>query len=280
MRSKTPFTLGTDPELFYSNGSKIVAVPDFLDDEFMEEDDFNFFADNALLEYNTRVVTSKDEFVKHNREVYDFIANFMEKNHNLYPSMAIDHTFESSELTHPLCEEFGCQPDMNAYKGKENPKPDITKVGGYRVAGGHIHIGYQNEKKSTSLLLIKNLDATLGAWSVLKEAPNSRRQQYGQAGSYRRLEGIKVEYRTLSNFWIHDDKAAELVFDLIDYAVWVTIDKGINLEDSRIIDAINNRDLEVCEEILTNSLTDEKLLKCLIQYTPMQTLPSTKKVLL
>lgn len=265
MKLKKEFTLGSDPEFFVAKTGTVIAAPELISDEFYDEGQFQFFADNALIEFNTSPALDREQFIAYNSEAMNFLTKYLLETHSAVITTKVDHTFESNQLKNSLCKEFGCEPDMNAYTRKLNPKPDISKVGNYRVAGGHIHIGYEGENEETSILLIKNLDATLGCFCVLNEGENNRRIQYGKAGSYRRAEGIKVEYRSPSNFWIHNPELMGIVYDIVSYALHMTIDKGINLEDDRIEHSINHRDLETCQEIMNESIIDKNLLKCLNQ---------------
>lgn len=77
-----------------------------------------------------------------------------------------------------------CMPDFNAYTECKNHKPE-----GYsdnrRVAGLHIHLGYENPNVETSLKFIKFFDLCCGVPSVLYDRDAFRRTMYGQAGSFR-----------------------------------------------------------------------------------------------
>ncbi|MCW8826503.1 MAG: hypothetical protein OQK78_08770, partial [Gammaproteobacteria bacterium] len=55
-----------------------------------------------------------------------------------------------------------------------------------------------------SRMVVKAMDLYLGVPSVLIDPDNDRRELYGKAGAYRN-KPYGLEYRTLSNFWIHTE---------------------------------------------------------------------------
>jgi len=104
---------------------------------------------------------------------------------------------------------MGCDPDYNAWTGKENPRPRTRT--GLRTFGGHIHI----EGGDTDT--IKACDLTLGMWSVLEDRDTDRRKLYGKAGAHR-VKPYGVEYRVLSNFWCDKEELIRSAYRLTQYA--------------------------------------------------------------
>lgn len=114
----------------------------------------------------------------------------------------------------PESQRLGCIPSKNIY-GKEHIEKDGTKYL-TRSAAGHLHFG------STSLIngkldpigLVKACDVLIGNTMVMLDRdPNAalRRKVYGRAGEYR-TPTHGLEYRTLSNFWLHSYQLMSFVF--------------------------------------------------------------------
>lgn len=109
---------------------------------------------------------------------------------------------------------FGCDPDMNALTGRLNPAPRSADPG-LRSAGGHIHIGFgaeqeidENKQRIAGVMC----DYFLGLPSLLLDTDTRRRELYGKAGAMR-AKGYGMEYRTLSNFWVHSQANRLWAFD-------------------------------------------------------------------
>jgi hypothetical protein len=112
---------------------------------------------------------------------------------------------------------LGCEPDFNAYTMQANPVPDAEVT--YRTASGHIHIGWTEGMDvndpghlEACQMLVKHLDASIGLLNAVFEPTNTRRDLYGKAGAFR-PKSYGVEYRTLSNSWLLDDRYATLIFN-------------------------------------------------------------------
>ena len=117
---------------------------------------------------------------------------------------------------------------------------------------GHIHIGYDNPDYLTSLAIIKAMDLFLGVPSIILDSDNIRRKTYGKAGAFRPKK-YGVEYRTLSNFWITDQKSVNWVFKQVQKAVDFVNNK-IELSDEDQLNiqiAINTGNTEAVLKILT-----------------------------
>jgi hypothetical protein len=111
---------------------------------------------------------------------------------------------------------LGCEPDFNAYTGRENPKPDVETP--FRTGAGHIHVGFTNvvDPKSEShmqdcRLLAAVMDNILAVPSILFDDDCERRQLYGKAGAFR-PKTYGMEYRTLSNKWLSHPKLIDWAF--------------------------------------------------------------------
>ena len=116
----------------------------------------------------------------------------------------------------PKAYVFGCNRDMNAYTEGLNPKPNpYTNT---RTAGGHLHIDMPDKGLEGRAMLVKLCDLYLGVPSVLLDSDRARRRMYGKAGAFRRKQ-YGIEYRTLSNFWLRDEKLMGWVYDQVRVAL-------------------------------------------------------------
>ena len=134
------------------------------------------------------------------------------------------------EGLHEDSKQLGCAPSLNAYDVTANIYVDGASYL-TRSAGGHIHLGllnlpyvYQHRERLPQLL-----DILVGNTAVLFDRDPSaakRREVYGRAGEYR-LPAHGLEYRTLSNFWMHSIPLFSLMFALARQAVSVLHTEGV-----------------------------------------------------
>ena len=151
---------------------------------------------------------------------------------------------------------FGCNPSLNAYgmKGLEMPGTAV----GYRSAGGHVHLGFENKATLTKddyINMVKALDAIMGVAGVSmfgKYDDPRRRMMYGLAGEYR-LPPHGLEYRVLSNAWLFHPVLANIVFDLSRTAAMFGQFKMMehwNATEAETIEVINTCNVEGARAIL------------------------------
>lgn len=223
-------SLGADPELFITNKAgtmqSIIGLLGGTKEEPRIIDDFGGFKvqeDNVAAEYNIPASYTREQFIQHilwpQKVIHALIGADQYNISNLASA-----SFPKTELTHPKAQEFGCDPDYNAWKnGKENNKPTCRDKT-FRTAGGHVHIGLNgadilSSKEPRNILrVIRNMDKFLGVWSVVVDKDDKRRQLYGKAGAFRE-QPHGCEYRTLSNFWIFDENLIGEVWDRTQAAV-------------------------------------------------------------
>lgn len=194
-------TIGADPELFIVNTktNKIVSAIGIIPGEKgkpytknMESNGFGVEIDGILGEFNIPPCTTKDDFVNSIKYMKDWITDYVKSYNPDYDILCkASSLVPKDQLLDPLANEIGCMPDFNVYTERENPKPE-----GYtnckRVAGFHLHLGYDNPNIQTSLQLIKYMDVYVGIPSVLYDTDKYRRTLYGQAGSFRKTSYGKL----------------------------------------------------------------------------------------
>jgi len=155
--------------------------------------------------------------------------------------------FTDEQLAFKQAQEIGCTPDIDAWKLVMNSPDGYTS--NLRAVGGHIHVGYNNPDDQTSFEIAKAMDLFLGVGSVLLDKDTQRRSLYGKAGAMR-LKSFGMEYRTLSNFWIFDDKLISWVFNNTLKALEFINVEGIITNPEEIVKCINTCDKELALEIL------------------------------
>jgi hypothetical protein len=255
------FTLGSDPELFVTKkingkleffpaieliqGDKWCPVP--IDDEGR-----SVLVDNVMVEFNTLPVLNVESFVSEHVDFLDYIKTDMQSKKCDISDVAYAE-FKPKYLDSEIARTFGCIPDFTAYTRQENPSPDAN--GNFRSAAGHIHVGYDGHNEDDSIELIKLLDYTIGVQSVLDDKDVNRRKMYGKAGAYR-MKDFGFEYRTLSNYWIFDEKYMRSVYAGVEKA-FELFNLGIKLPtelEADVITCINTYNKSLANKIINTNL--------------------------
>jgi hypothetical protein len=91
------------------------------------------------------------------------------------------------------------------------------------------------------------MDFYLGVPSVLMDKGEARKELYGKAGAMR-LKSYGMEYRTLSNFWIFDQRLIGWVYEQTAKAVQA-VEVGTSFKELRktITNCINNNDKQLAQ---------------------------------
>lgn len=139
-------------------------------------------------------------------------------------TQTIDLSEDEFKALSPESRVLGCMPSLNIYEPFQTLGVDGGKYR-KRSAGGHIHVGFCNNKKhpvwERRADLIPLLDILVGNTMVLIDRdPRAaeRREVYGRAGEYR-LPDHGLEYRTLSNFWLRSFPLMNFAFQMVRSAV-------------------------------------------------------------
>lgn len=205
-------TIGADPELFIVNTrtnqivSAIPIIPGKKGAPYTNgmPKGFGVELDCILGEFNIPPCTSENDFVQSIQYMKGWIRNWVKQyDPDLDILCCASSVVPEDQLLDPKANEIGCMPDFNAYTKRANNTPE-GYVDNRRVAGFHIHIGYDKPDVDTSLKLIKFFDLCCGVPSVLYDTDTFRRTLYGKAGSFR-LPKYGVEARCLSSFMLNDE---------------------------------------------------------------------------
>lgn len=248
--------LGCDPEAFLMDvhgqlkssigligGSKEVPRPLPLGEGYAVQED------NVALEFNIPPAEGRSQFVSSIRNTLNFLTEMVGGQYGFTIAQISAASFPVSELNTPEAHIFGCDPDYNAWTKDVNPSPKAEDKA-LRSCGGHVHVGF-DKGGVESTILIRQMDLHLGVPAVLMDKGLLRKELYGKAGAFRdKIYG--AEYRTLSNFWIFNDRLIEWVWDNTSRAV-AAVESQLaisNEDEADIIKAINTNDIAIAEKLI------------------------------
>jgi hypothetical protein len=158
-------------------------------------------------------------------------------------------SFPKEELSDPRAFIFGCDPDLNAWTGRINPRPKAADQN-LRSCGGHLHIGYKFKTKAEAKRAVKLVELFVGVPSVLIDEGEERKKLYGKAGAMR-YKPYGVEYRTLSNFWVFDKELRTWVYRNVERAMSL-LDTDFDVDSLRdvIVHTINDNDKSMAHSLI------------------------------
>jgi hypothetical protein len=217
-------TIGTDPEFFLTKGDELVSsqsakIQGTKHEPVALKNGGTIQRDNVAVEFATVPADDGKDFVEKVRSCLVDTYDMLPEGHDLIVEPSA--TFDQVHLTDPEAQEFGCDPDFNAYTVSMNEKPWCGDSG-FRSCGAHIHVGCLGSDGKAlkglgflltfngKILAIKSMDLFHGTISTVLDNSNAavkRRELYGKAGAHRPTD-YGVEYRVLSNYWM---KSPELV---------------------------------------------------------------------
>lgn len=245
---------GADPELFLRNvttgdavtsigrigGTKDTPRPIIGEGYGLQED-------NVAVEFNIPPAPTKEAFVASVQQVLQFITDEI-SSQNLRIDISPTADFDFMDLLHPQAQELGCEPDYNAWTLQVNPRPIAPPT--LRSSGGHLHIGYTNPDKDTSIEIIRAHDLFCGIASLSYDSDVRRREIYGKAGAHR-IKPYGVEYRTLSNAWLRSQELMAFIYEQSEKAIaFVNNGNVISVEVGNLIqEAINTGNMGIAAEL-------------------------------
>lgn len=215
MRNEMNVMLGCDPEFFVKKNGKFICAHDLIPGDKRNPYPVEGGAvqvDGYALEFNIDPSRNPEMFCMNVNQVLSIMRQMVDKKIKFALGVPVAHfTPEYMRAQHPKANELGCDPDYNAWTGDVNPRPN----GGLpmRTAAGHIHISWNGSNFADEDLkrdICKQMDFFLGLPSVLYDDDTERRQLYGKAGAMR-YKPYGVEYRTLSNAWLKNNRRMKQV---------------------------------------------------------------------
>lgn len=245
-----PRLIGADPEAFLVNEagkfiSSIGLIGGTKWNPLQVGDGFAIQEDNVAVEYNIPPARNAAEFVDFINRGKQILTDRV-KEFGLTLSLTPSAIFDEDQLNNPQAREFGCEPDINAWTRKINPRPK-AKDPNLRSTGGHVHI----TSKADPFILGQWMDFYNGAAFVLIDKDTRRRELYGKAGAIRIKTYPGIEYRTLSSYWLRSNELTNFVYqrtilaanraeqgDVLPAKAGVLIRKAINRSDSSAVQAL------------------------------------------
>jgi len=229
--------VGSDPEFMLCDGAgrlkSAIGVVNGTKEEKIDLGNGNkLFYDNVLAEVNIQPGNSEAALVDNIQSCLKRLAKAV------YPyrlHLQASATFPAAECKHPDAQVFGCDPEFCAYEMNIVQAPECKTT--FRSAGGHIHLGYGEEKWPLMapteedgglqrawgrVWVVRMLDLFVGVPSLwIDQDPHSpaRRRLYGKAGTHRPKEEYGVEYRATSNFWLRSPATVRLIYSLCKFVV-------------------------------------------------------------
>lgn len=248
---------GADPEILVVQGGKIshcIGLLGGTKDKPLRVDEGAVQEDNVAFEFNIDPTSDRKVFLDRIQKVMAQGLNMLGKDFEF--SKAASHIFTNSELDlmPPQAMVFGCDPDYNALTGNVNPAPRAANPG-LRSAGGHVHIGFGDSvavNEDNQRLLGVLCDYYLGLPSVILDGDDRRRELYGKAGAIR-MKDYGMEYRTLSNFWVHNSDNTLFVFDQAKKAhdnFEAFFDLAAQFTPERVQEVINSNNKRLAEQMI------------------------------
>jgi len=242
--------VGADPEFFLQNTEgKLISAVGLIggNKQFPKEITEVGHAiqeDNVAFEFNIPPSDSAREFVEHLNYVLSHLEHKIKPLQLKFAKGIASASFPEDQLMSAEAQVFGCEPDMNAWTRKQNPRPlslDYT----LRSCGGHVHIGAPMKDVAA---VMRRCDLFLAVPSVLMDRGQLRKQLYGKAGAFR-PKSYGGEYRVLSNFWVFSPDTVKWVFRNTQLALDA---EHLNVEEEQqtIIDAINNNNVEAAKFLI------------------------------
>lgn len=237
--------VGADPELFLQTlAGKLKSSVGLIggtkyEPRFISKEGHAVQEDNVAVEFNIPPSASAEEFVKNINHVLAYLKGYAAEKGLVFSKLAAA-SFPEDELQTIEAQVFGCEPDFNAYTLDTNPRPECDDPN-LRSCGGHVHVATDLDK----IQVVRAMDVFLGAPSVELDKDTTRRKLYGKSGAFRPKK-YGVEYRSLSNFWIWDDKLIRWVYAQTEKALSFVAAGGMVREDHFPIiqDVINNGNVE------------------------------------
>lgn len=218
--SKSILDLAADPEIFVKiPGGHITSVAGKLGctkDKKLDLGNVRLQEDNVLVEFD---IDAASDFQGFNSLILKGIEESKKSVEAIGLQLAkgvSSHIYTPEQISsfHPSALEFGCSEDFNGLTGETNPKPQANDPG-LRSAGGHIHFGFCKDMEvspENQMWMTIMCDYQLGLASLLLDSDTRRRELYGKASTIRYKE-YGIEYRTLSNFWIFEERNRRWAWD-------------------------------------------------------------------
>lgn len=206
------FTIGADPELFIKLGEKYIPAFGYLPgtkESPYEVDGGAVQVDGLAFEFNINPAKTPQEFntniMKVLAQMEEMVKNIIDKDAVLEFTPYADFDKKTFEELPEDAKILGCDPDFN-FKGTINQSPRNITFQPFRVAAGHIHIGWREPEEISKAHFQDCVHISKHLWDNKLGIPTTdiekkRIQYYGNNGSFRPKK-YGIEYRVPSNLWV------------------------------------------------------------------------------
>lgn len=203
-------TIGSDPEFFIYEDQKPKSSIGLITGTKWKPTTFNGYGvlkDNVLIEGNIPPSKTRGEFVTHMKNWKDLAQNILGKNLKLVSADSVE--FPEEALDSLEARTFGCAPYFNAWTLDLGDPSDLANMN-FRVAGTHIHIGYeidpdvQIDRFELNIAIVRAFDYFVTYPSRKEHDDPVRALYYGDFGNYRDKE-YGVECRSLGGYFSKDE---------------------------------------------------------------------------
>lgn len=200
-------TIGSDPEFFIFDDDTPVSSIGIIDGTKRNPtkitEGFNVLKDNVLIEGNIPPAKSKKDFVTYMTQLKSIMAEIVSPRKIVCADSAL---FTEEQLNNEEARTFGCSPYFNAWTFSINSPAKLAKLE-HRVAGTHIHIGYEYSGKVIPEYLAAYITRAFDYFVVYpsRQIYNDpvRSKYYGDYGNFR-LVPYGVECRSLGGYFSND----------------------------------------------------------------------------
>jgi hypothetical protein len=208
--------------------------------------------DGMALEFNIDPAADEDSFLNNiNNVVAQMAAMVPEYDIEAVPVVEFGQEYIKAQPFE--AQDLGCEPDYDAYTGRENTPPDVDAP--FRTGSGHIHIGWiegadihDEDHLMNCRKVACQLDVYLALASLFFDKYDQRRVLYGKAGAFR-PKTYGVEYRVLSNMWTKSPQLIRWVYSTTKAAL-KQLDEGNFVGNPQVAEIINNSDREAARELM------------------------------
>jgi len=268
------YTIGSDPEFFVEKkNTRIVPSFEIVSRSKKKPMDlgegFSMFYDNVTLEGNMPPAETLEEFVTNIRKLKIKMNKYL----NVWSSRIVESSSERLfflDLDDKRAKEFGCSPFYNSWTFQEEVSPEITE--NFRVAGFHLHIGYENTtdypNELVNFAIARAFDFFVVYPSTFVDKYSLRKDNYGGFGKFRH-KPYGIELRSLGGFFLRDNYLKWVYEQTIKTMDFVIQGGNVrNLLDLEITDiSIQNAKEKLGIEMMQQKVKSEVVLSAIEKFT-------------
>jgi hypothetical protein len=177
----------------------------------LDEDGTAVQEDNVMLEFNTAISSTEKEWVRNLAKAQKLA--YAKVPPTMYVDISPVQRFAPELLDCAQAQQFGCEPDFNAWTMEQNKRP-VPEDPTMRTAAGHFHLSWaEPEDMEQRCRVIQMADIFVSLPAMRWSADRERRKMYGRAGAFRPKE-YGVEHRVMDNTWLADESTIRVLWSM------------------------------------------------------------------